>query len=69
MLPSIQFKPTSAAKILDDADILGDIVNGKLDDLDDDGEEAELALAIGDDVLPEDDNDESIPPLGMFDEH
>ena len=61
---------------LRDAKILDDILDGKLDDLDDDGEEAELTLVIGDDVLPDDDDDESISEIdgveytiGMFDEH
>ena len=61
---------------LRDAKILDNILDGKLHDLDDDGEEAELALVIGDDVLPDDDDDESISEIdgveyttGMFDEH
>ena len=58
------------------AKILDNILDGKLEDLDDDGEEAELALVIGDDLLPDDDDDESISDIdsieyttGMFDEH
>ena len=55
--------------------ILENILECKIEDLDEDGEEAELALAIGDDVLPVDD-DEEVSDIdvaeystGTFDKH